>query len=89
MDGKDAFWGQLVRDLRTEQGMSQRQLAEEANVHRATLRRMENGATDGHVCDLERLLAVLGYELDAHGVDGTVYRRPQPPNDKFLLLGLT
>lgn len=87
--GGNAFWGSLVKVLRDEQGISQRKLAEMASVNRATLRRMENGETDGHVADLEKILTCLGYELDAYKT-GT--ERPQVSSmvkkNRLLLIGL-
>ena len=37
------FWGDLIKELREEQGFTQRQLATRAGVNRTTLRRIENG----------------------------------------------
>jgi transcriptional regulator with XRE-family HTH domain len=59
------FWGRLIAKLREEQRVSQRKLASRANVHRATLRRIEEGATSGDMETMERLLNYLGYELEA------------------------
>lgn len=64
------FWGELVSKLRQEQKMSQRTLAVLAKVNRATLRRIEAGATPSDVDVLERLLSCLGYELEALKLDG-------------------
>jgi transcriptional regulator with XRE-family HTH domain len=59
------FWGGLIRDLRTERGLSQRQLAFLAQVNRSTLRRIEDGTARGDIDLIERLLRVSGYELEA------------------------
>ena len=59
-----SFWGRLIYDLRKEMGLSQRQLAEQAQVNRSTLRRVEEGKAHGDVVMLEKLLGVLGYELE-------------------------
>lgn len=60
-----AFWGELIRELREEQGLTQRQLATLAGVNRTTLRRIENKSARGDIDVIERLLEFLGYELEA------------------------
>lgn len=59
------FWGGLIAQLREEQKISQRTLAARAKVHRATLRRIEDGSTSSDIDTMERLLNYLGYELEA------------------------
>jgi transcriptional regulator with XRE-family HTH domain len=59
------FWGELIKRLRAEQGVTQRQLASEARVNRATLRGIERGEKPGDMDTMERLLQFLGYEIDA------------------------
>lgn len=59
------FWGDLIRKLREEQGISQRVLAARAAVNRSTLRRIEDGRTAGDIETMERVLDYLGYELEA------------------------
>lgn len=59
------FWGQLIRKLREEQGVSQRVLAARTDVGRSALRRLEGGGAPGGIDSIEKLLHYLGYELDA------------------------
>jgi transcriptional regulator with XRE-family HTH domain len=59
------FWGGLIRNLREEQRITQRTLAARTKVNRSTLRRIENGDTSADMDIMERLLAYLGYELEA------------------------
>lgn len=59
------YWGTLIRQLREEQNVSQRELAAKAKVNRSTLRRIEEGTARGSIDDMERLFSFLGYELDA------------------------
>jgi len=59
------FWGRLIRNLRDEQKISQRQLAAKAKVNRSTLRRIEDNEARGDIDIIERLLNFLGYELEA------------------------
>lgn len=59
------FWGQLIRQIREEQGVSQRVLANRARVGRSALRRLETGGAPGAIDVIERLLHYLGYELEA------------------------
>lgn len=58
------FWGQLIATIRTERGMSQRELAQAASVNRPTLRKIEAGKTAGTIVTMEALLSALGYDLD-------------------------
>jgi transcriptional regulator with XRE-family HTH domain len=57
-------WGAIVADLQAEHGLSTRQLARIAGVHRSTLTRSIKGERSFSVSDLECVLAVFGYELD-------------------------
>lgn len=59
------FWGTLILQLRAEQHVSQRQLSVGAKVNRATLRRIEEGVSPAEIDAMERILAYLGYELEA------------------------
>jgi transcriptional regulator with XRE-family HTH domain len=63
--GSGNFWGNLIHDLRDERHLSQRKLAEEAQVNRSTLRRIEEGTARGDIDVIERLLSNMGYELEA------------------------
>ena len=63
--GRTNFWGTLIHDLRSERGLSQRRLADEAQVNRSTLRRIEEGTARGDIDVIERLLTLMGYELEA------------------------
>ena len=58
------FWGDLVRDLRKKQRLSQRELAIRADVNRSTLRSIEGGLSCGDIGVIEKLLNYLGYELE-------------------------
>ncbi|MDP1910697.1 MAG: helix-turn-helix transcriptional regulator [Hyphomicrobium sp.] len=59
-----SFWGAEIRRIRQDQRMSQRRLARLAGVDRSCLLRFENGESRGNLDLIERLLGVLGYELD-------------------------
>lgn len=59
------FWGDLIKTLREEQGISQRVLADQTGINRGTLRKIENGTTCGDMNLIERALDYLGYELEA------------------------
>lgn len=62
---QENFWGQLIKKLREEQGVSQRVLATRTEVGRSALRRLEGGGAPGCIDVIEKLLHYLGYELDA------------------------
>jgi transcriptional regulator with XRE-family HTH domain len=68
------FWGELIRALREEQGVTQRTLAARAKVNRSTLRRIETGGTSGDIETMEKLLHYLGYELEALSAAGVEER---------------
>lgn len=56
-------WAKLVREVMTENGLSERGVTLEAGVCRTSFRKFMAGHTiDMH--KLEKVLAVLGYELD-------------------------
>ena len=58
------FWGTEFRSLRESQKLSQRRLARLAGVDRASLARFELGRSRGNLELVEKLAAVLGYEID-------------------------
>jgi transcriptional regulator with XRE-family HTH domain len=57
-------WGSILRGIREEQGISQRQLAKIGRVNRNALQRFENNDPGATVFLAERLAKVLGYEFD-------------------------
>lgn len=59
------FWGNLIKALREEQGVSQRVLASRAKVNRNTLGRVEACKTSMEIDTMERVLKYFGYELEA------------------------
>ena len=58
------FWSIEIKRLRLAQNLSQRRLARLAGVDRASLVRFELGRSRGNLELVEKLVAVLGYELD-------------------------
>jgi transcriptional regulator with XRE-family HTH domain len=61
-------WGELVREIREEQGLSQRELSTLAGVNRNALRRLEKEESPGAIDVLEKLVHILGYEIDLYGI---------------------
>lgn len=59
-------WAQILREIRKEQGLSQRRLVELAGVNRSTYRAIEAGRVPMRMGDLEKVLDALGYELEIH-----------------------
>jgi transcriptional regulator with XRE-family HTH domain len=57
--------GSLVRQLRTEQGLSQVALAQRVGMPQSHLQKIEAGRTDLRVSSLVALLQALGYDLAA------------------------
>jgi predicted transcriptional regulator len=58
-------WGTLLRQLREDAGMSARYAASQASVNRKTLRNLEDGTGAASAADIEALLRLYGYELEA------------------------
>lgn len=71
-DFEQSSWGTMLRSIRADQGISQRQLALMANVSRNALRRMENQTGPVTMDFMERILCALGYELDIFPVVKTI-----------------
>lgn len=60
----------LVEQLRIEAGLSRRRLCILADVSRTSYRRFVAGYERGlPVAHLERIVRVLGYEIDLHMID--------------------
>ena len=57
-----------IKLLRTEQKISRRTLSIHSGVSKGAIEYFENGKGDITVSNLERLLKVLGYEIDIHKV---------------------
>jgi len=64
------MWANLISDLRKEKGLSERELADLSHVNRGSLRRFLSGKSQFRIDQLENVLGVLGYEVDAVIVDG-------------------
>ena len=60
---QDFALGQLIYDLRTEAGLSQRELAERMGTTQSAIARMEGGGTRPTLDTLENLAAAVGREL--------------------------
>lgn len=60
--------GALLKEIRLERGLSQRQLAAKAGVGRQAIRGWEGQATT-YPEALDRIVKGLGYELDLHLLD--------------------
>jgi len=60
-------WPQLLKDLREESGMTQRELAALAKIPQRTLAEYESMSVHRHlsIYRIERILDCLGYDLDA------------------------
>lgn len=56
-------WGSEIVRIRGEKGMSQRELSELSGVNRSSLRNLERNG-EGTIEMLERVAAVLGYEVE-------------------------
>ena len=60
-----SFWGRLILQLRTERGLTQRDLSAMARAARSTLVAIETGKVPGRIDAIEKLLSVFEYDLDA------------------------
>ena len=64
----------MIRDIRKEAGMTVVDLALASNVHRNSIRTIENGAPQTPFQTIEKLLDALGYELEVMSQDGKTRR---------------
>ena len=76
------FWGCLIRSLRIEQGITQRQLAVRVGINRTTLRLVENGEWPASVDFLEVVLRHFGYELDAIDTNERTFSREEAARER-------
>ncbi|MEO9337208.1 helix-turn-helix transcriptional regulator [Mesorhizobium sp. SB112] len=58
-------WRCIINDLRREQSVSVRSLSMRAGLNRATVNRFLKGIASLKISQLESILAVFGYDLDA------------------------
>lgn len=64
--------GENIRKIREQQGLSQEELAELANIHRVTLARYEAGRVDPGTQAIARLAEALGVSVDVlFGIEQT------------------
>lgn len=57
--------GKTIKSLRQQKGLSQEVLAQEANISRATLSKLENGyIANISIVTVNEILSLLGYEID-------------------------
>ena len=66
-----ADFGQLVRGLRVQAELSQKDLADRVGTTQSAIARMENGSAEPKIATLERLAEALNTELTLR-VDGRV-----------------
>lgn len=55
--------GSLIKELRTERGLSQQELSKFSNVPFTTINKLENDKANVTIETLEKILAVFSYEL--------------------------
>lgn len=60
-------WAQLLKNIREESGMSQRELSRKCKVPQRTLAEYENTTNPRHlsIYRVEKILAAMDYELEA------------------------
>lgn len=58
------YLGEEVRRLRTEQGLSQRELAQRTGVPQSVIARLEAGGVEPRLSTLDRVAQALGVRLD-------------------------
>lgn len=57
--------GKTIKSVRQQKGLSQEILAQEANISRATLSKLENGyIANISIVTVNQILSLLGYEID-------------------------
>lgn len=57
--------GKTIKDLRQQKGITQMNLAKQANISRVTLSKLENGyIANISIVAINQILSLLGYEID-------------------------
>lgn len=57
--------GKSIKTLRQQKGISQESLAQQCNISRATLSKLENGyIANISIVTVNQILSLLGYEID-------------------------
>ena len=64
-DNTNFHWGNLIREIRKEKGISIKQLSELAGVATTTISGIERKGHNTSIQVLEKILFALGYELEA------------------------
>lgn len=60
----EVSFGKLLREIRVELGISQREAAEMSGVSRGSIRKIETEDREGNIRTINRLAKCFGYELD-------------------------
>lgn len=67
---EDALIGQMIYDIRTKAGLTQKQLAELAGTDQAVISRLEDADYEGHTMSmLRRIARALGKRVEVRFVD--------------------
>lgn len=67
---EDALIGQMIYDIRTQAGLTQKQLAELAGTDQAVISRLEDADYEGHTMSmLRRIAKALGKRVEVRFVD--------------------
>ena len=66
---QDPGFGQMLREIRQETGLSQHELAARSGISRGALRKIESHGRGGHAETIARLAQALGYDLDLVAVE--------------------
>lgn len=67
---EDALIGQMIYDIRTQAGLTQKQLAELACTDQAVISRLEDADYEGHTMSmLRRIAKALGKRVEVRFVD--------------------
>ena len=57
--------GKTIKDLRKQKGLTQESLAEQSEISRTTLTKLENGYISNiSIVTINQILSLLGYEID-------------------------
>lgn len=62
------FWSDLITSLMHEQSVSAASLALDTGLSESVVRGIARGRAFGRIDQIEKILDVLGYEIDAHAL---------------------
>ncbi len=76
---KSNWYGQVMRELRMERGLTLQDVAEAADINMETIRRIERGVSSGQFNYVEKIFQILDHDVEIVPIDAKSenFQRPQ------------